>query len=53
MKHQNIFSQAKGKIKAVAVTNLDTKHLEEIVSAGVKIAANQVSLQHDLFLELV
>jgi diketogulonate reductase-like aldo/keto reductase len=34
--------QAKGKIKAVAVTNLDTKHLEEIVSAGVKIAANQV-----------
>ncbi|GAQ82385.1 oxidoreductase [Klebsormidium nitens] len=34
--------QEKGKIRAVAVTNLATKQLEEMVSAGVKIAANQV-----------
>lgn len=32
----------KGKIRAIGVTNFDTKHLEEIVSAGIPVCTNQV-----------
>eukprot|EP00741_Cyanophora_paradoxa_P001834 tig00000507_g1777.t1 len=34
--------RARGVLKAVATTNMDTKHLREIVEAGVPVVANQV-----------
>ena len=38
--------QQKGKIRHIGVTNFDAAHLEEILQAGVKVAANQ--LQYSL-----
>jgi aryl-alcohol dehydrogenase-like predicted oxidoreductase len=35
-------SQEAGKIRHLAVTNYDAKHLEEILQAGVRIVSNQV-----------
>ncbi|MBD2496075.1 aldo/keto reductase [Nostoc sp. FACHB-280] len=34
--------QTEGKIKHLALTNFDTKHLQIIVNAGIKIVSNQV-----------
>lgn len=34
--------QQKGKIRHIGVTNFDAAHLEEILQAGVKVAANQL-----------
>jgi aryl-alcohol dehydrogenase-like predicted oxidoreductase len=36
--------QRKGKIKHLALTNFDTKHLKIIANAGIKIVSNQVQL---------
>lgn len=34
--------QKEGKIRNVGVTNFDTEHLDELISAGVPVATNQV-----------
>jgi aryl-alcohol dehydrogenase-like predicted oxidoreductase len=34
--------KAAGKIKAVGLTNFDTKHVAEMVDAGAEIATNQI-----------
>ena len=34
--------QQKGKIRYIGVTNFDSKHLEEILEAGVNVVSNQV-----------
>jgi aryl-alcohol dehydrogenase-like predicted oxidoreductase len=34
--------QTEGKIKHLALTNFDTKHLQIIINAGIKIVSNQV-----------
>ncbi|MCC5637446.1 aldo/keto reductase [Nostoc sp. CHAB 5844] len=34
--------QSEGKIKHLALTNFDTKHLQIIINAGIKIVSNQV-----------